>query len=590
MVRKRLLWQLYPSYLLIIVLSLSAVTWYSSRSLRRFYLEETRDELRARAQLVREQMAPALLEGDGARVDALAKQLGQASSTRITVILPGGSVLGDSDEDPAEMENHGQRPELIAALATGEGTDTRFSHSVAKDMQYLAIPFPQTGPATAVIRTSLPVTSIETALSSVYATIAIGGLVIALLASGIGLIASQRISRLLDELRHGAERFARGDLTNRLPVPQSDEIGGLAEAMNRMAAQLDERISTILQQRNEQEAVLSSMVEGVLAVDDEERVINMNQAAASLLSVTPAAAHGRSIQEVVRNTDLQHFITRTLASRNPVEGDIVVHGNGQRFLQAHGTVLHDAQGRSIGALVVLNDVTRLRRLENVRREFVANVSHELKTPVTTIKGFVETLRDGAVNNPEEAERFLCIIGNHTERLQSIIDDLLSLSRIEQESEREEVQLETGRLRGPLNGAIQVCEVKAGEKDIRIALDCNESIQAKINAPLLEQAIVNLIDNAIKYSEPGGEVWVSASQSPNETVIEVRDHGCGIAKEHLPRLFERFYRVDKARSRKLGGTGLGLAIVKHIIQAHGGTVTVESTVGEGSVFTVHLPVG
>ncbi len=588
MVRRRLLWQLYPSYLLIIILCLAAVTWYASRSLRQFYIQEKNDELLARARLVEEEIKVVTSGMEPARIDELCKKLGQVSLTRITVILPDGRVIGDTEEDPSVMENHGNRPEVLAALKGRVGTDTRFSHSVAHEMQYVAVPMEEQGQVRAVVRTSLPITAINQALNGVYVSIAIGGLVIALLASAIGFIISQRISKLLDNLRHGAERFARGEFTNRLPIPSSDEIGGLAEAMNSMAAQLDERFSTILRQRNEQEAVLSSMVEGVLAVDSDERVLNMNQAASNFLAVSPAAAQGRSIQEVIRNTDLQQFITRTLAGQKPVEGELVIHGNGQRFLQAHGNLLRDAQGKTIGALVVLNDITRLRRLENVRREFVANVSHELKTPVTTIKGFVETLQDGAVNNPEEAQRFLTIMGNHADRLQSIIDDLLSLSRIEQEAERKEILLEEGKIRGPLQGAIQVCEVKARAKEINIELQCEENLSARINAPLLEQAVVNLIDNAITYTEPGGKVWVSGSRAGNETIIEVRDRGCGISPEHLPRLFERFYRVDKARSRKLGGTGLGLAIVKHIVQAHGGTVTVESTVGEGSTFTVHLP--
>jgi two-component system phosphate regulon sensor histidine kinase PhoR len=242
----------------------------------------------------------------------------------------------------------------------------------------------------------------------------------------------------------------------------------------------------------------------------------------------------------------------------------------------------------VGVLVVLNDITRLRKLENIRKEFVANVSHEIRTPITAIKGFVETLRDGAMQNPQDGERFLGIIQNHVLRLEALVEDLLSLSRIEEETEREEIVLEEKPLKEVLAGALQLCQVKAEPKQIRMELSCAEEVAAKINPSLLEQAVVNLLDNAVKYSEAGKRIWVQVESSPQEVLIRVRDEGCGIEKQHLERLFERFYRVDKARSRKLGGTGLGLAIVKHILEAHGGRVTVESQPGRGSTFTLHLP--
>ena len=291
---------------------------------------------------------------------------------------------------------------------------------------------------------------------------------------------------------------------------------------------------------------------------------------------------------MVRNVVLHEFVRNTLSSQKPVEKDIVLYTGGERFIDGHGTVLRDALGKQMGALIVLNDVTRIRRLENVRREFVANVSHEIKTPITAIKGFVETLRDGAVKNPEDAERFLGIIENHAERLEAIIEDLLSLSRIEREAERGKIALVEGRVQDVVQMAVQVCEMSARAKEIKIKCSCDKDIVSKINAPLLEQAIVNLLDNAIKYSAVGSTIRVEASQTAEEIKIDVRDQGCGIEEEHLPRLFERFYRVDKARSRQLGGTGLGLAIVKHITQAHGGQVSVESVPGKGSTFSIRLP--
>jgi two-component system phosphate regulon sensor histidine kinase PhoR len=369
-------------------------------------------------------------------------------------------------------------------------------------------------------------------------------------------------------------------------VPDTEEIGELAESLNEMAAHLDERIRTTLRQRNEQEAVLASMMEGVIAVDNNERVIWLNQAAARLLGIIDDV-RARDIHEVVRNTDLQRFIARVLNERQAIEGEIVLRDTSEHYMQAHGTILQDERGDGIGTLVVMNDMTHLRRLENVRREFVANVSHELRTPITSIKGFVETLLDGAMYDPNDARRFLEIIAKHAERLNAIIEDLLALSRIEQEAEKAEILLQPSRIDPVLRSAMQACEMKALAKDISITLNCQDTLRANINAPLLEQAIINLIDNAIKYSESGESVDVRAEGRDGEVLISVQDHGCGIEKEHLPRLFERFYRVDKGRSRKLGGTGLGLAIVKHITQAHGGHITVDSTPGMGSSFTIHL---
>jgi two-component system phosphate regulon sensor histidine kinase PhoR len=291
----------------------------------------------------------------------------------------------------------------------------------------------------------------------------------------------------------------------------------------------------------------------------------------------------------VRHPDLQNFVTRALASSRQVDGEIILRDNGRdRLLQVRGTTLRDPQGKAFGALIVFNDVTRLRRLEQARRDFVANVSHELKTPITSIKGFVETLLDGAIREPDNALNFLQIIARHAERLNEIIDDLLSLSRIEQDSEQGKITLSHDPMKGVLHEAIQVCQERAAAKAIEIDLECPDDLAAEINSPLLSQAVVNLIDNAVKYSPPKRPVHVEAREEMGEVIILVRDHGPGIAPEHLPRLFERFYRVDGGRSRKEGGTGLGLAIVKHIAQAHGGYVTLQSAPGKGSTFLIHLP--
>ena len=586
--KKRLLWQLYPSYLLITVISVMGVTWYASSSLRQFFLGQTASDLEARARLVEKQIEECLDPPDEKCVDLLCKKIGRRASTRITIILPSGKVIGDSREDPAKMDNHVDRPEFMQALTGPSGNSMRYSRTLEKNMMYVGIPVRANEQTLAVVRTSIPVTAIDVALKEIQIRIAGAGLVIALFAAALSLIVSRRITRPIEELRKGAESFARGDFQCTLPVSESEEIGGLAEAMNEMARQLHERINTIIGQRNEIEGVLCSMIEGVIAVDMDERVLSMNNAAARMFGCNASEAQGRSIQEIVRNTVLREFVTDTLSSEKPVERDVVLSSNGDLFLSGHGTLLQDAQGKQIGALIVLNDVTRLRRLEEIRRDFVANVSHEIKTPITAIKGFVETLREGAVKNPDDAERFLGIIEKHVERLEAIIEDLLSLSRIERGTEREENELVENSVKDVLDTAIQVCEVGAVARKIDIELSCPENLSAKMEPRLLEQAVVNLLDNAVKYSNEESSIRVEASQGEGEIILSVRDEGCGIEKKHLSRLFERFYRVDKARSRQLGGTGLGLAIVKHIAQAHGGHVNVESTPGKGSTFSIYLP--
>jgi two-component system phosphate regulon sensor histidine kinase PhoR len=590
--KKRLLWQLYPAYLLIILASLTAVAWYASSALRTFYLEQTKVGLKARAMLVENLFLSKIVNSDFPQIDALCKELGHKSATRITVILPDGKVVGDSDESPQKMDNHADRPEVIEAMAGRTGESERYSYTLKESRKYVAVPLKHEDRIIGVLRTSISMNKIDQAVSTIQLHIAIGGLLIAVLMALVSLWISGRITRPLEHLRIGAKRFAHGNLTHKLPLAGSQEISDLADTLNQMAVELDDKIRDIIEQRNEREAILTSMVEGVLAVDTQERLIRLNQTAARLIGVDPVRAQGRMLQEVVRNRELQQLVSAVLATQKPQEDEILLHdnGGGERYLHAHGTILRDSQGKKAGALLVLHEVTRLKKLEKVRRDFVANVSHELRTPVTSIKGFVETLLDGAMNNPEELPRFLQIVALQTDRLNAIIEDLLTLSRIEQETEKAEIILTSGPIKNVLDTAIEVCRMKASAKDLHFELNCDENLQAPINPPLLEQAIVNLLDNAIKYSPPGQVIHLGADSTKEGVVIQVRDHGCGIGREHLPRIFERFYRVDKARSRKLGGTGLGLAIVKHIAQAHGGRASVESAVGEGSTFFIYLPLG
>ena len=586
--RPRLLWQLYAPLLAIVVVALVCVAALTAQALKQFYLDNKLTELTAQSKLVARLLAQERWTGREGDIAREIERLGQTTGARVTLILAGGTVIADSAAAPTTMDNHARRPEIVAALASGTGSSMRFSDTVRENMMYVAVPVTSRDRVGGVVRTAMPLTAIEQALRAVNLRIAFGGLVIAIVAAATIWLVSRRISRPLEELERAAATFARGELGARLPISGSGEMASLAEAMNRMAAELDDRIRAVVRQRNEQEAVLSSMVEGVIAVDAQERVMTLNAAAAHLLGNGPDQAVGRSIEEVARNSELQRFVGEALASETVIEGDLTLHGREVRYLQAHGSPIRDAQGRRVGSVLVLNDVTRLRRLETMRRDFVANVSHELRTPITSIKGFLETLCDGAIDRPEDAKRFLTIASRQADRLNAIIEDLLRLARIEEEAESAGLPKTNERVRDVLQGALDVCRKQAENKGVALHLTCDVDLEAHVNAALLEQAIVNLVDNAINYSEAGSAVEVDARLVDGRLVIRVRDEGRGIEATHLPRLFERFYRVDKARSRSLGGTGLGLAIVKHIAGAHGGSVDVASAPGKGSTFTLVLP--
>lgn len=583
---KRMLWQIYLPFFIIIVLSLVTIVWYTLGTLRQFYLEQSAVDLENQALLLRKQIRPNL--DDPPFIDALCKETGTRISTRVTVILPDGKVIGDTEENPEVMENHRSRPEIAEALRGRLGTSLRFSNTIQKNLMYVAVPVYDNNDIIAVIRTSYPLYAMDQVLSEIKYDVAGIGLIVILLSAVAGLIITRHITRPLEELTDSAERLARGETDYRLPHSNTREIGGLAEAVNHMARQLNERIEAIFRQNSERQSILASMTEGVLAVDSQERVMLMNNAAARLLDIDPETSKGEYIQEIVRNSELHRLIGEALKSGKTIEVEINLTGGEERFLQAHGTALVDSDGQRKGALVVLNDLTRIRQLENIGRQFVANASHELKTPITSIKGFVETLLDGAIADQKETDRFLRILLKQTNRLSAIVDDILILSEIEQAEEKAAVYMQDTPVCETLEAAVRACEIKAGEKNIRLDIACKPEVTARISTSLMEHAVFNLIDNAINYSPPDTTVDITAARENASVVIRVADQGCGIDEAHHSRIFQRFYRVDRSRSRDSGGTGLGLAIVKHIVQAHRGRITVESTPNKGSTFTIILP--
>ncbi len=589
--KKRIFWHLLSWYLAIVILAVAAASWHASVTVHDLCQRENEAALADMARLFEHHLEGVSLD-DATAVDALCKHLRDTVSVRFTVVAPLGRVLGDSSESPAVMDNHADRPEFRTALQGGTGTSTRYSHTLQAELVYVALPLHADGRLVGAIRAARPLQQLQASLVAVQRRVIVTGVLIAVLGAVASLVLARRLSRPIEELRQGAERFAAGDLAHRLREPAAAELDELARTLNQMAEQMATRIAAVTRQHNDLEAVLKSMAEGVLAVDREERLIAANRAAAAMLEIPLDSMQGRPLQTLVRNPALSKLVADALRQEQPVEGEIVLYTKaGECYLQVHGAALTNGSTPGTGAVIVLNDVTRLRRLEQVRRDFVANVSHELRTPITSLKGFVETLLGGAMHEPENAERFLRIILRQADRLNAIISDLLLLAQMEQGGkEKGEAMegLQAVRLTEVLQAAVRACQPKAEGRPTPVGLTCPEALKVAADARLLEQAVINLLDNAINYSEPGRPVQIVGREHAGEVLIEVHDQGCGIAVQHLTRIFERFYRVDKARSREAGGTGLGLAIVKHVVQAYGGSVTVASELGKGSVFTIHLP--
>lgn len=589
MARRRLLWQIFPSYLIIIVCALSAVIWYFQQVLAPFYSGIIQDDLRVRLVLFEEKVMALLEQGDHSDLQAEVRDVGEKTGTRITVILQDGSVVADSFHKPAEMDNHQNRPEIKTALREGKGRSERFSDTSQMQHLYVAQSVTLSNGAKAVLRASVPVEQLEGTLDQLTERVLIAGLLVALVAAVVGLVISKSLSRPLEEMRQGAEQFAQGKFNTRLKSYYTEEVASLADSMNKMADQLGKRIATITSQSQEKEAILKSMVEGVVAVNLKGHILSFNQSASHMFRVKLADMKGRRLQGALRNVELTDFIARVVYENDSLEKEIVLQrGKEERFIKVTGNLLRDGDDNKIGVLLVFNDLTKLKRLENVRKDFVANVSHELKTPLTSIKGFVETLLEDGVSDRESAIKFLNIIAKQADRLSEIIEDLLVLSKLEKQSDSGNIAFQSIKIQDILRSAVEICQAKWMAQKPEITIKKSQDLVAVVNGNLLEQAVINLVDNAVKYSEPGMPIDVNLEREGDNMIISVRDYGQGIEQSVLPRLFERFYRVDHARTRDIGGSGLGLAIVKHIAQVHLGKVFVESVIGEGSTFTMVLP--
>jgi len=586
--RSPLFWKLYGGYLALILLCATIVGFLVARTIEREALREIEGNLRAQAALLEEVAAPALAGREEQSLQRHLQRVGQILGTRLTVIRRNGAVIADSEKNPASMDNHSGRPEIEAARDRGEGVAVRMSATVKKPMMYLALPVEAEGERLGFVRASLPLTAVEERLSSLRRVIWAGAALTALLALVPGFAVAHRFLSRLVSMTQAAQAIAAGAYGERVSPRGRDELGMLGRAFNLMAAELRSRMDTIAAERNRLGAILTSMVEGVIAVDASERVIHMNTAAARLLGTDGEESRGRPIWEIARRHEISQALADVLRSGEGGARELrLTAGAEEKTLEVRLSPLRDADSRVAGAVMVFHDISNLKRLEGIRREFVANVSHEIKTPVTAIRALVETLAEDSEMAPETRARFLAKLSGQAARLSALVGDLLTLSRLE--SEKERYARERLDLRAVVREVAERLEVAGTAKGLALSLELSpEPIEVDADREALTQAVSNLVDNAIKYTEAGGKVSVCLERRQDEAVLEVTDTGVGIAAPHLDRIFERFYTVDRSRSRERGGTGLGLAIVKHVALAHGGSVGVESTPGVGSTFKMVLP--
>jgi len=515
-------------------------------------------------------------------IDPIADRLGQAMQARVTIIDQRGAVLGDSDLDLAEVlevENHGDRPEFTTANGQRCGPTRRHSTTLDTDMLYCAVSV-AAGEHSGFVRVSMPLQTIDAALARLRVMLAIAALLSLGLAASIGLVVSRGFSRKVRTLMEAARAMAEGDPDRRLPVAGTDELGGLAGSFNRVAEELERTVKALAAERDLFEAVLHSMDEAVIAVDHERRIIAVNRAAIELLGIS-TKVRGNSLLEAVRIPELSEALDAAVQGES-CSVDVKLSRLGTlRHLMLRAT----PQGESGGAVVVMHDVTEIRRLETVRRDFVANVSHELRTPVSIIQANTETLLAGALDEPAQARRFLDAVRRNAERLGQLISDLLDISRIEAGKYR--IEKRAVSLASVVRAVNKAVSEACRRRGVLLEIAIEEGLTVWADAGALEQVLVNLVENAVKYGPEGGTVEISAMEQGAVVRVEVRDEGPGIAPAHRRRVFERFYRVDPGRSRGMGGTGLGLAIVKNLTEAMGGEVGVDPREPTGSVFWLRL---
>ena len=574
-----------------VAVSMLVAGLYLGRALDRFAVASLEGRLVTAGRLLQDDVRGLLGRGAGAEAfGAFVRRAARPTESRVTVIAPDGVVVADSEVAPGELgrlENHRDRPEVRAALAGQVGRDLRTSASVRAPLLYVALPVYDVDRVIGVVRLALPLSAVTASYAEIHRVMLAGGLVALAVAFGIGIFVAGRVTRPVVQMQAIARQMSEGQFAVRAPVSSEDELGALGRALNVMVLRLREQIANLEAERAKATAILDCMVEGVVAVDGLESILLMNERARAMFGVGPGRGEGKPFLEVIRNADLHEIFRSGRTAGGVFRRELRLVHPADRTLRVTAVPLRLA-GEEPGLVLVVDDVTELRRLEQVRTEFIANVSHELRTPLTAIQGYLETLLAGALEEREHAHRFVEIAFRHTERLGRLLNDLTDLSNIE--LGKVSLRLAPTPLRPVVDSVLELVAAKARDGNVALHAEVSEAITVQADHDRLVQVLINLVDNAVKYTPAGGAVTVRARPTAEGRVeVSVSDTGVGIPRADLPRITERFYRVDKARSRELGGTGLGLAIVKHLVLAHGGDLAIDSEEGRGTTVRVLLPV-
>ncbi|HJV44972.1 MAG TPA: ATP-binding protein [Bacillota bacterium] len=571
----------------ILVVTLLGMGIYVAGLIQKVYTETLSNRLTKEAALVStfiqtEQNVTHLPE-----LQSMIQQFAQAEDSRITIIEKSGKVLADSEADPSKMENHSDRPEVIEAMHNQEGHAVRFSHTLNQEMVYVAHVFTDpNGNIKGVVRVALSTSQIEKFIHKLWLSLVMGLFATLLINAIVGLFVSRHITKPIAEITSVARKITEKNYGSRVKGKMVGEIGQLSSAINFMAASLESQMFEIEENQEKLSRVLNNMVSGVILIGESRRILLANSAIEDLLGYSEKELIGKLHIEAGLNYGLSQLIDRCFQTGGQIREEVHMYYPKERIIDCNLAPYTTERGEVKGVVTVLHDISAIRRLEKMRSEFVANVSHELRTPITSIKGFAETLLDGAAEDKEVLHNFLEIIFNESERLNRLVNDILDLSRIEQK--KVPLHLELINLYDLVKEISYNLIEKINRKNIEMELPEELPIVLEADRDRLHQVIVNLVDNAISYTPDGGKVSINIIETGEKIQLEVKDTGLGIPLKDRERIFERFYRVDKGRSRESGGTGLGLAIVKHLVESHHGKIEVESAEGKGSTFRVSLP--
>jgi two-component system phosphate regulon sensor histidine kinase PhoR len=573
-------WRIALTFTALIIITLLGLSIFITRTVKNHYIDTLKTQLAGQAFLVSESISPYLADSDTAMIDAISKQYGEQVHTRITIIAKDGTVLGDTYEDPATMENHENRSEVIEAIAQGEGSNIRYSATLGYNMLYVAIPVYIDSSLAGIARVSVAITSIEESLRRINTAIIIGACIAAIAAILLAFWMTRVITGPIKTLTRMSRKISEGYLEQKIHITSRDEIGELASVFNHMADQLKTTVDLLTAQRDRLAVLLAHIGDGIIVTDRNAIVTLINHTAEKLFNIENAKAQGRTFIELVRDHEIDGIVQRCLETGEKQTG--LVHYRAKRlFLGVIATMLPDRGG----CVVLLQDLTEVRRLETVRRDFISNISHELRTPLASIKALAETLSEGAIEDRPVATDFLGRIDGEVDKLAQMVQELSDLSRIE--SGEAPLEKSLFKVSDVLTTVVERMQAQADRAGISLTVDISPQLpQICGDRYRIEQVLINLVHNAIKFTKAGGKITASGVTNNDFLQFSVSDTGAGIPADDLNRIFERFYKADKARTGS--GTGLGLAIAKHIVAAHGGTIWVDSIEGKGSTFFFTIP--